>query len=146
MGNRTSIKKRLKLRHRNKHEEKENFSSGNRIVVSNQNTSCRAIVISLFLFKAYIIPCLNDFTFVSYMSGSIFAWWDVHLQTSVGPKTFHNFKSKKFAMTRTGAIRTQIPSSKLSRELIKTQKVKIQREHMVNRVSGSFPKGGHSAT
>ena len=28
----------------------------------------------------------------------------------------------------------------------KNQKAKIQREHMVNRVSSSFPKGGHSAT
>ena len=52
-----------------------------------------------------------------------------------------NLSNKYAIMTRTGAIRTQIPSSKL-----KLQIVKIQREQIVNQVSSSFPKGGHSAT
>ena len=34
------------------------------------------------------------------------------------------------------------PKTKTGNNLI----VKIQREYMVNRVSSSFPKGGHSAT
>ena len=49
-------------------------------------------------------------------------------------------------MQRSGneAIRITIQSSK--REKLKLQIVKTQREHMVNRVSSYFPKGGHSAT
>ena len=47
----------------------------------------------------------------------------------------------------TEATRTQIQPSKsnVKRDNVK-QIVKIQREHMVNRVSSYFPKGRHSAT
>ena len=45
----------------------------------------------------------------------------------------------------TEAIRTQIQASKPKRET-KIQIVKIQKEHMVNRVSSYFQKDGHSAT
>ena len=31
-------------------------------------------------------------------------------------------------------------------KLLRLQTVKIQRKHMANRMSGSFPKAGHSAT
>ena len=46
-------------------------------------------------------------------------------------------------MQRSGteAIRTKIQPSKPNREITKKY-----REHMVNRVSRYFPKGGHSAT
>ena len=44
------------------------------------------------------------------------------------------------------AIRNQIQHSKPKREITEIQIVKIQREHMTNRASSYFPKGGHSAT
>ena len=51
-------------------------------------------------------------------------------------------------MQRSGteAIRTQIQPSKLKGRKLILQIVKIQREHMVNRVSSYFQNGGHSAT
>ena len=57
-------------------------------------------------------------------------------------------KSNKYAMTRNwcNQIPRQISPSKPKREINELQIVKIQRAHMVNRVSNSFPKGGHSAT
>ena len=42
----------------------------------------------------------------------------------------------------TGAIRTQLPPSKAQREITKI----TNSQHMVNRVSSSFPKVGHSPT
>ena len=48
--------------------------------------------------------------------------------------------------SRIEAITTQTQPSKPKREITNIQIVKIQREHMVNRVSSYFPKGGHSAT
>ena len=44
------------------------------------------------------------------------------------------------------AIRTQIEPSKPKREMIKIINSIVQREHMDNRVSSYFPKGGHIAT
>ena len=52
-------------------------------------------------------------------------------------------KAKSMQRSGTEAIRYQIQPSKPKREI---QIVKIQREHMVNRVISYFPKGGHSAT
>ena len=51
-------------------------------------------------------------------------------------------------MQRSGteAIRTQIQPSKPKREITNITNSQKQREHMVNRVSSYFPKGGHSAT
>ena len=52
-------------------------------------------------------------------------------------------------MQRSGneAIRTQIQPSKPKQEITKiTNSHNTQREHMVNRVSSYFSKGGHSAT
>ena len=50
-------------------------------------------------------------------------------------------------MQRSGteAIRTQLQPSEQNEKYI-LQKVKIQREHTVNRVSSYFPKGGRSPT
>ena len=52
-------------------------------------------------------------------------------------------KVKSMQRSGTEAISTQHQLSKPKREIII---VKIQREHMINRVSSVFPKGGHSAT
>ena len=46
----------------------------------------------------------------------------------------------------TEAITTQIQLSKPKREITNITKNQNTREHMVNRVSSYFPKGGHSAT
>ena len=51
----------------------------------------------------------------------------------------------------TGLIRTLIPPAKPKQETTKitnshTKRSLLQREHKVNRVGSSFPKGGHSAT
>ena len=46
----------------------------------------------------------------------------------------------------TEAIRTQSQPSKPKREINKTTKIVKNKENMVNRVSSSFPKGGHSDT
>ena len=50
-------------------------------------------------------------------------------------------------MQRSGteAIRTQIQPSKPKRKKLILQKVRKQREQMVNRVSSYYTKGGHSA-
>ena len=55
---------------------------------------------------------------------------------------------KTMQRSGTEAIRTQLQPSKPKREITNTvlKIVKIQREHMVNRVSSYFPKGGRSAT
>ena len=50
------------------------------------------------------------------------------------------------SMQKTEAIRTQIQPSKPKREITNITNSEIQREHMFNRVSSYFPKGGHSAT
>ena len=55
-------------------------------------------------------------------------------------------KVKSLQRSGTGAIRTKIQPSKPKREITRLQIVKIQREHMVNRVSSYIQKGGHSAT
>ena len=51
-------------------------------------------------------------------------------------------------MQRSGTetIRTQIQPSKPKREITNITNSKNTKEHMVNRVSSDFPKGGHSAT
>ena len=54
-------------------------------------------------------------------------------------------KSKSVQRPGSEATRTQVQPSKPKREITKIQIV-IQREHMVNRMSSYFPKGGHSAT
>ena len=48
--------------------------------------------------------------------------------------------------TGTEAITTQIQPSNQNGKLLKIQIVKINREHMVNRVSSYFQKGRNSAT
>ena len=57
-----------------------------------------------------------------------------------------DMKEKRMQISGTESIRTQLQPSKLKRKKLILQIVKIQREHMVNRVSSYFPKGGHSAT
>ena len=52
--------------------------------------------------------------------------------------SYRSIKVKSMQRPETEAIRTQIK--------LKLQIVKIQREHMVNRVSSYFQKGGYSAT
>ena len=47
--------------------------------------------------------------------------------------------------SETEAIRTQIQPSKPKLEITNITNSQIQKEHMVNRVSSYFPKGGHSA-
>ena len=61
-------------------------------------------------------------------------------------KTHRLVKVKVKSMHRSGteAIMTQIQPSKPKWEIL--QIIKIQREHMANRLSSYFPKGGHSAT
>ena len=51
-------------------------------------------------------------------------------------------------MQRSGteATRKQLQPPKPKRLITYKKVVKIQREHMVNRVSSYFPKGDHSAT
>ena len=46
----------------------------------------------------------------------------------------------------TEAIRNQIQPSKTKREITKITNSQNEKEHMVNRVSSYFPKGGYSAT
>ena len=51
-------------------------------------------------------------------------------------------------MQRSGteAIRPKSSPQNQNKKQLKLVKVKIQREHLVNRASSYFPKGGHSAT
>ena len=55
-------------------------------------------------------------------------------------------KQKRIQRSRIEAIKTQSQPSKPKREITNIEIVKTQREHMVNRVSSYFPKGGRSAT
>ena len=60
-------------------------------------------------------------------------------------KKIPRIKENSMERSGNGAIRTLSQPSKPKREITKIT-VKTQREHMVNRVSSYFPKGGHSAT
>ena len=53
---------------------------------------------------------------------------------------------KSMQRSGTEAIRTQIQPFKPKREINNITYSQNTREHMVNRVSSCFPKGGHSAT
>ena len=57
-----------------------------------------------------------------------------------------SIKVKSMQRSGTKAIRTQIQPSKPKRKIINIINSQIERDHVVNRVSSYFPKGGHSAT
>ena len=57
-----------------------------------------------------------------------------------------DFESNKYAMTRNWSNQNPHSAQKPKRETPKITNSKIQREHMVDRVSSSLPKGGHLAT
>ena len=72
------------------------------------------------------------------------AWNDPDMVS--GCQAFIQKKVKGMQRPGTEAIRTQIQPSIPKREITKIKIVKIQREHMVNRMSSSFPKDGYPAT
>ena len=55
-------------------------------------------------------------------------------------------KSKKYVKNRNRSSQNPNPALKTKTGNNLITLVEIQREHMVNRVSSYFPKGGHSAT
>ena len=61
-------------------------------------------------------------------------------------KIIQRLKVRSMQRSGTKAIRTQIQPSKPKLEITYIQLVKLQRKHVVNRISSYFPKDGHSAT